>query len=400
MRKYIIFQFFSFFFCLQIAAQDVQIINRGFEDRPRFGRNDIIDPIKGWYDCGRIEFPAESPPDIHQGVNRDTAFWQNTQGSIQGRTYLGMVVRESETYESLSQRLAMPLQSGRCYTFSIFLSRSERYISAVANSRSERNFTQPAVFRLWGGKGHCAENELLAESPPIDHDEWREYQFKIEPSSNYQYIKIQAFYKTPVLFPYNGHILLDGASNFNLIDCEENVELYVAEKVEKAPTVVKKMPAHKAKKKKQVVFEQEKREPTIDTIVYERPKEKILTLERKNLKKGQNIRIDQLYFEADTSTINVESFQVLNELFTFLKDNRDIYVEIGGHTNNIPSHDYCNELSTARAKAVAEYLVKKGIEETRITYKGYGKRRPIASNGSVEGRKKNQRVEIKIVSIG
>ncbi len=383
-----------------LDAQDVIIINGGFEDRPHFGRRDFYDPIKGWFDCGRIEFPDESPPDIHQGVNRDTAFWHNTQGSIQGRTYLGMVVRESETYEALSQRLAMPLQEGKCYTFSVYLSRSETYISQVANKEVNKNFTKPTVFRVWGGEGLCGESELLLESPPIDHVEWKEYSFKIEPRSTYRYIRIEAFYKTPVLFPYNGHILIDGASDFELVDCDENVELYAAEERTKPEKTTVVMPAHKAKKREQKVFNRGRNEIVIDTIVYETPKDKILTLERHKLRKGQNIRIDKLYFDADTTAIGVESFQVLNELYEFLEQNKDIYVEIGGHTNNIPSHDYCNSLSEARAKAVADYLIKKGIDRSRLTYKGYGKRRPIASNGTIEGRKKNQRVEIKIISIG
>ena len=60
----------------------------------------------------------------------------------------------------------------------------------------------------------------------------------------------------------------------------------------------------------------------------------------------------------------------------------------------------CDKLSNDRAKVVAEYLTDKGIPDERLTYKGYGKRRSIASNLTKEGRKKNQRVEIKILSIG
>lgn len=386
---------------LSVSGQDVRIINGGFEGRPYYGRNDQIARIDGWFDCGRVEFPAESPPDLHQGVNRDTAFWENTQGSVQGKTYLGMVVRQSETYESLSQRLALPLQAGRCYSFSVFLSRSDTYISGVANSSEEKNFTTPTVFRVWGGNGMCTATELLLESPPIDHSEWREYNFKVEPSENYRYIRIEAFYKTPVLFPYNGHVLIDNASDFELIDCEEQVELYVAAKVERPQKKTVVMPAHKAGSSRQEVYNRDKKEVKIDTVVYERPSsEKILSLEREKLKQGQNIRLDRLYFEADTSTIDIESFQVLNEVYDFLSENEDIIVEIGGHTNNIPSHDYCNKLSTARAKAVADYLVGKGIDKERISFKGYGKRRPIASNGTEDGRKRNQRVEIKIMSIG
>ena len=109
------------------------------------------------------------------------------------------------------------------------------------------------------------------------------------------------------------------------------------------------MPAHKAKKRNQTVFNRGSKDLKVDTIVYERPqKDKILALERENIVKGQNIPIDQLFFEADTSAIDFESFEVLNELYDFLKNNEDIIVEIGGHTNNIPSHDYCNQLSTGR----------------------------------------------------
>ena len=391
-----------FTFTNQINAQDVKLVNGGFEDRPRRGDLRGNNAIKGWYDCGVLEYPSESPPDIHQGVNRQESYWANEQPSAQGKTYLGMVVRESESFESLSQRLATPLMAGRCYSFSVFLSMSPSYISALANSPKEKNFTEPIVFRVWGGNGFCSSQELLLESPPIGHKEWKEYNFKVEPSKEYRFVRFEAFWKTPVVFPYNGHILIDGASDFEVIPCEEEVELYVANEVKKDPVKTRKMPAHKAKKKKrEVVFEKGSKEVKVDTVVYQKPKSKsILSLDRKNIKKGQNIRIDKLYFEADTSRINTESYEVLDEVYDFLNKNSDIVVEIQGHTNNIPKHDYCDTLSTLRAKAVADYLINRGIEGERIKYKGWGKRRPIASNGTPRGRKKNQRVEIKILSIG
>jgi len=90
---------------------------------------------------------------------------------------------------------------------------------------------------------------------------------------------------------------------------------------------------------------------------------------------------------------------VLDEIFDFLDSNKKVVIEIGGHTNNIPSHEYCDRLSSSRAKNVASYLYNKGISQQRIAFKGYGKREPVASNESLAGRKKNQRVEIKILSI-
>ena len=120
---------------------------------------------------------------------------------------------------------------------------------------------------------------------------------------------------------------------------------------------------------------------------------------RGKMKEKITIEIQNLYFKADVAAINEDSYRVLDEVYDFLKTNTDITVEIGGHTNGTPSHEYCDRLSTDRAKVVTEYLVDKGIPADRLSYKGYGKRKAIASNLTKEGRKKNQRVEIKILSI-
>jgi outer membrane protein OmpA-like peptidoglycan-associated protein len=111
---------------------------------------------------------------------------------------------------------------------------------------------------------------------------------------------------------------------------------------------------------------------------------------------GQTIRVEKLYFDADSSTIKATSNAVLNEIYDFLSNNKNVIIEIGGHTNSLPEDEYCDKLSTSRAKNVAEYLYNKGIPESQLSYKGYGKRQPIASNATVEGRKRNQRVELKI----
>ncbi len=117
------------------------------------------------------------------------------------------------------------------------------------------------------------------------------------------------------------------------------------------------------------------------------------------IKVGQKLQINNLFFTADSTDIQQESFKVLDEIFDFLSSNETVVIEIGGHTNNIPSDEYCDKLSTERAKSVANYLYQRGIAENRIAYKGYGKRKPIASNKSLAGRKKNQRVEITIIEL-
>ncbi len=135
-----------------------------------------------------------------------------------------------------------------------------------------------------------------------------------------------------------------------------------------------------------------------EQVEIKKPKN-IPDLEADKLVIGQTLRINKLYFEADSSTISQTSFEVLDEVYDFLATNENVSIEIGGHTNNIPPHEYCDRLSEARAREVATYLYGKGIYEERISFKGYGKRNPIASNDNATGRRKNQRVEIKILKI-
>ena len=114
---------------------------------------------------------------------------------------------------------------------------------------------------------------------------------------------------------------------------------------------------------------------------------------------GQTLRIEQLFFRADSAEVSEESFPVLDEIFDFLSANPNVIVEIGGHTNRIPPHEYCDKLSTERARNVAEYLYTRGLTKEQIVYKGYGKRNPIALSRTKQARQKNQRVELKIIDI-
>jgi len=117
-----------------------------------------------------------------------------------------------------------------------------------------------------------------------------------------------------------------------------------------------------------------------------------------NLTVGQVIQVEKLFFKADAAEIKEASYPELDEIYNFLITNK-VAVEIGGHTNSIPTDEYCFALSNARAKTVAEYLYGKGIPERQVSYKGYGKTQPIADNSTYQGRQRNQRVEIKILSV-
>ncbi len=129
-------------------------------------------------------------------------------------------------------------------------------------------------------------------------------------------------------------------------------------------------------------------------------KEKVLPeLTATRLASGEPIRMEKIQFDADSTVIKPEAIPSLDELYEFLYDNPTIIIEVSGHTNSLPADDYCDRISTARAKSVADYLIGKGIEARRVISIGYGKRKPIATNQTPEGRKKNQRVEIRLIKI-
>ena len=121
----------------------------------------------------------------------------------------------------------------------------------------------------------------------------------------------------------------------------------------------------------------------------------------KMMKKGVIYLLEKVYFDTNKSELKAESDDELNSVLAFLEEHPDAVIEVRGHTNNLmwPNADFANELSTGRAKAVAEWLMAKGVAAARIQYKGFGWTMPILPNINAEGRKKNQRVEVKVLSM-
>jgi outer membrane protein OmpA-like peptidoglycan-associated protein len=81
-----------------------------------------------------------------------------------------------------------------------------------------------------------------------------------------------------------------------------------------------------------------------------------------------------------------------------LRENPTVQIQISGHTDNVGKAEVNRVLSNNRAQAVVKYLVAQGIEAARLTFKGYGATQPVADNDSEEGRARNRRTELKVIS--
>lgn len=116
------------------------------------------------------------------------------------------------------------------------------------------------------------------------------------------------------------------------------------------------------------------------------------------LEKGANIVLHNIFFNTNESIITPPSFAELNQLVQLLDENPSLHLEIGGHTDNIGRKEDNLTLSKQRAAAVVNYLISKGISKARLEARGYGDTLPIWDNTTSEGRSKNRRTEIKVIS--
>jgi outer membrane protein OmpA-like peptidoglycan-associated protein len=384
------FPFLILFFTLNSAAQTtIRLRNASFEDLPSAQKVPT-----GWSDCG---FQGQTPPDIQP----NPAFQVITKAQ-QGNTYMGLVTREDETWEGVSQKLSQPLEADHCYDMSIFLARSNTYISVSQMSGTLMNFNKAVLLRIYGGNSECDRREKLYESPAVEHTNWKAYNIKLKPKGTYSYIFIEAYFANRAVVAYGGNLLVDDISPIvEDISCIKKLPPdAVADnskpKPEKPPKPPKpiKLPVDTPPTPKPKLPVSE--DPSNTIVQVDKP-QSMSALSYKNLYVGARFNMDNVLFDADKFDVKDISLPQLDKLADLLMLYTSVVVEIGGHTNDRLEFEDAYSLSTQRADAVADYLKGKGIAANQIKTRGYGKNSPIATNTSEAGRKQNQRVEVKII---
>jgi outer membrane protein OmpA-like peptidoglycan-associated protein/tetratricopeptide (TPR) repeat protein len=113
---------------------------------------------------------------------------------------------------------------------------------------------------------------------------------------------------------------------------------------------------------------------------------------------GITVVLKNIFFDFNSYDLLPESYAELNKVVQYMTTNPKLKIEIGGHTDNVGSQAYNKTLSENRAKSVYNYLISKGIDKTRLSFKGYDFSVPIATNDTEEGRALNRRTEFKVIS--
>jgi outer membrane protein OmpA-like peptidoglycan-associated protein len=114
---------------------------------------------------------------------------------------------------------------------------------------------------------------------------------------------------------------------------------------------------------------------------------------------GGVVSLGRIYFEHDRIDFMPRGLIQLQQLFDFLSRYPDMKVEIIGHTDNVGTPEYNQQLSERRSGAVVSWLVAKGIPRNRLVSSGAGSTQPLTSNATSLGRSQNRRVEVKIISL-
>ncbi len=117
----------------------------------------------------------------------------------------------------------------------------------------------------------------------------------------------------------------------------------------------------------------------------------------KPIEVGVSVRLNNIFFDYNKTTLRPESFPELDKVVEFLQENPSVVVEIGGHTDDRGTDDYNLTLSQGRAESVVSYLSEHWIDPSRISAKGYGESKPEVPNDSDENRQVNRRVEFTIM---
>ena len=108
--------------------------------------------------------------------------------------------------------------------------------------------------------------------------------------------------------------------------------------------------------------------------------------------------IEGVQFVTNSAELTLEAEQILGETAKILQKYSDIQLEVQAHTDSDGPEDYNLKLSQERAKSVVSFLVSKGVAAGRLSARGYGETRPVASNATWEGRAENRRVEFVVLN--
>ena len=350
-----------FFFPGIFAGAQNLVLNPGFEEHGEiYGNTAGGDNLRGNHVKSWLS-PTDASPDYFL---RNNDYLYNQYGpplSHTGDAMTGIVVHggRKEYREYITGELSAPLEAGKTYDFSMALALSgfsgemiselgiyfsEQRVLDKKNSGAIKNIPQITIDSTWQDKLN---------------GKWIVFHEIYTATGGEKYITI-------------GNFHTDKKTGFRKVNAGKGTPYayYYLDDISLTPQSEVKEPDE--------VFE---------------PADDFLPADTLKIEAGKKLVVENVYFETDKSVLKEESFPVLDEIIEAMKEQPQLKVEIDGHTDAQGTKEHNQKLSEDRAKSVAAYFISKGIPASRITTKGFGSGKPMADEGSDEGRRKNRRVE-------
>lgn len=379
------------------------LANPSFEeyiDCPRrIDATGILTIVEGWYQ------PTGGSADYFNACgNRECGVPDNKLGRQEphsGEGYCGIYCSKTEYREYLQTELSEPLRAGIVYEIEFYVSLSEYSTGAVATigalltpnriSDSSRSLLMQQEQRTIGRR---ITQTFLTEYHPqvvnpydsllLDTDRWMRIHGTFTAEGGERFLTIGNFATADhsnLVYPEGLTYTLPGAYYY-IDDVSIRPITEALSPVETSDSLSDRNTLSSLATKETTRLESGAESPINEP-----------------LKVNRSFVLKEIYFDLDKSLLLQQSYQELARLQDLLNSHPTMRIEIIGHTDNQGSEAYNQRLSEERAKAVVDYLIRKGINPRRLTYHGKGKSQPLFPNDSEEHRAQNRRVEFRIVAL-
>ncbi len=293
-----------------------------------------------------------------------------------GVAYAGLYLYESSDVngyrEYFSTKLKSPLEKGKQYQVKFYICLSN--FSEMAVSNVDVLFT-PEAINQYGSERLRNKPQLRYLGDIItDTANWVEMRWTYTAKGNELYLTIGNFEKADKCIV---EVMVHGLASGISLNAYYYIDDVCIERI-KQDTVCKCL---------QDTIQPPKVVVNKDSIRAARKPPKL------NIEPEESIIIQHISFETNKSDLLPVSYNELNQLVLYMKKHLSATIDFSGYSDNTGRESKNLKLSNDRAKAVADYVQKKGIAIKRIIYKGYGSSSPISDNKTKEGKAKNRRVE-------
>ncbi|MFD1062675.1 OmpA family protein [Winogradskyella litorisediminis] len=362
--------------CQNIYAQNL-VLNPSFEEH----KDERCNVYLSGFDRSILNWstPNKGTTDYFDTCSKKmgTTNYNGFQEPKSGNTYAGIYVYTDKNYrEYIQGELSETLKKGETYTFSFYLSLADN--ASYSTNDIEVLFTEEKLIS-------CYHSNRCEKAIKPSSATKKRFQMYSDSDKNFFSNKTSWELYT-VEFTANGY-----ENYFSIGNFKRNSKTNKQRVLSNSPYLfsyyyIDEVSLTSNSNKDKV--------STFETIEIDKVQD-----EEFKIKPNETYTFQNVLFEFDKSDLLPVSLAELNKLLDYLKVNSNLKIEIYGHTDNVGLTSRNTELSKERAKAVADYLILKGLNTNRIASFGFGSSKPISENKTDSGRQQNRRVEFKLLKL-